>query len=244
MVDKLLKEQNLRIIPFREKKMFIVDNHQYALLIWAREALKRGIPGILVSIDYHPDTNPPFWLYAYQKAVAVDPEREEKLFSLFQKKILGTIDPLNLNTLAEKMPLMRNDEHINAAMELGYLIDYHMINCMEKHCYTTGNHYLVPEEKFGTLKNEMFSAAGFDLSFLSNQAHLFLILDIDLDYFMRQENFIASPSEMSVFRKLLKKADVITCARSATYFEHLKMESFTIEECENSLIALIKQFIE
>lgn len=244
MVDDLLKEENLRIIPFREKKMYIVDNHQYALLVWAREALKRGIPGILVSIDYHPDTNPPFWLHAYQKAMAIDPEREEKLVSLFQKKVLGAVNPLDLETLAEKMPLMRNDEHINTAMELGYLIDYHMINCMEKHCYATGKHYLVAEENFGILKDEMFCAAEFDLSIFNNHEPLFSILDIDLDYFMKRENFVPAPNEMTIFRALLKKADVITCARSVTYFEHLKMDNFTIDACEDALIAMIKEFIE
>ncbi|WP_195270674.1 hypothetical protein [Eubacterium sp. 1001713B170207_170306_E7] len=244
MVDKLLKEQNLRIIPFREKKMYIVDNHQYALLIWAREVLQCNMPGVLVSIDYHPDTNPSFWLYAYQKAIAIDPEREETLCSIFQKKIMEEIDPLRLDTLAEKMPLMRNDEQINTAMELGYLIDYHMINCMEKHCYTKGHHYRVPEEKFGILKDDMFQAAGFGLSSLCNQEKSILILDIDLDYFMKRENFVVSSNEMSVFKKLLKAAHLITCARSATYFEHLKREHFTIEACENALITMLKNLME
>lgn len=244
MVEQLLKEQHLRIIPCGEKEICIVDNHQYALLIWAREALKRSVPGTLVSIDYHPDTNPFFWLYAYQKAMAIDPAREEKLVSLFQEKLLKEINPLELETLAEKMPLMRNDEHINTAMELGYLNDYHMINCMEKHCYATGHHYLVPEEKFGVLKDDMFSEAGFSLSCLKDPKNQWLILDIDLDYFMRPSDFVVSFDEMTILKTLLMKADLITCARSVTYFDHLKTENFSIEACENALLLMIKKLME
>ena len=115
---------------------------------------------------------------------------------------------------------------------------------MEKHCYATGKHYLVPEKKFGTLNDEMFCAAEFDLSIFNGRESLPLILDIDLDYFMKRENFNAVPNEMTVFRELLEKAVLITCARSATYFEYLKTENFAIEECENALIALIKELIE
>ncbi|MBM6969387.1 MAG: hypothetical protein IZT75_10630 [Pseudoramibacter alactolyticus] len=55
---------------------------------------------------------------------------------------------------------MNNDEQINTAMALGYLADYHMINCMARHEYASGRHYLVPEAHFGDLSDAMFAAAG------------------------------------------------------------------------------------
>lgn len=222
------------------KAIRIVDDHQYVLLIWGSLFQNRKQPMVLVSIDYHPDTNPPFWLWAYQKAMAIDPDREAELVGKFQSRMMADLEPLNLISIKKAMDQMRNDEHINTAMELGYLCDYHMINCMEEHAYSKGSHYLVPENQFGSLEDAMFKSIALPLEKISANK---LILDIDLDYFLRLENFELDLNQNSIFAELVRQAQMITIARSKTYFDFLKTDQFTIESCEEKLIGLLEKII-
>ncbi|MGV8906779.1 MAG: UPF0489 family protein [Acetobacterium sp.] len=224
-----------------KKKIMVVDDHQYTLLVWGKLFLETRKAYQLVSIDYHPDTNPPFWLYAVQKAIAIDPDREEILVPEFQKKVMDAIDPLNLESIEAVMNQMRNDEHINTAMVLGYLKDYHMINCMEKHEYPLGHHYLVNEKDFGSLHDNMFSNVGFSIKALKKEAY---ILDIDLDYFSSLVNFEYKPRDFSILKQLVQGASLITVARSKTYFDYLKKENFSIAMCEGKLIAWLEEILK
>ena len=232
---------NPRCVRVGGKDIWIVDDHQYVLLIWGNLFQTRKQPMVLVSIDYHPDTNPPFWLWAYQKAMAIDPDREAELVGKFQKRMMASLVSLNLNSVRMTMDQMRNDEHINTAMELGYLRDYHMINCMEKHVYSKGSHYLVPESQFGRLEDVMFKSIELPLEKIGAEE---VILDIDLDYFLRPENFELDLDQNSIFADLVKQAQIITVARSKTYFDFLKTDEFTIESCEEKLIDLLEKIIQ
>ena len=231
---------NPRCLTIGGKDIRVVDDHQYVLLIWGNLFQNRKQPMVLVSIDYHPDTNPPFWLWAYQKAMAIDPEREAELVEKFQQRMLAALEPLDLDSVEMVMDQMRNDEHINTAMELGYLRDYHMINCMEKHVYSRGSHYLVPENQFGSLEDAMFKSIELPLEKIGAAD---LILDIDLDYFLRPENFELDLDQNNIFADLVKQAQIITVARSRTYFDFLKTEEFSIESCEEKLIDLLKKIL-
>lgn len=237
MSNSNLTPRSLRI---GGKEIRIVDDHQYVLLIWGSLFQNRKQPMVLVSIDYHPDTNPPFWLWAYQKAMAIDPDREVELVGKFQSRMMADLEPLNLISIEKVMDQMRNDEHINTAMELGYLCDYHMINCMEEHTYSKGSHYLVPKNQFGSLEDAMFKSIALPLEKISANK---LILDIDLDYFLRLENFELDLNQNSIFAELVRQAQMITIARSKTYFDFLKTDQFTIESCEEKLIGLLEKII-
>lgn len=237
-----MSDNNLapRQVNINGKDIRIVDDHQYVLLIWGQLFQIQKKSMVLVSIDYHPDTNPPFWLYAYQKAMAIDPDREDELVAKFQSKMLSSMHSDQLDSIETVMGQMRNDEHINTAMELGYLSDYHMINCMEKHQYSRGSHYLVLENQFGSLGDSMFKSIGLPLEKISSQE---LILDIDLDYFLSRENFDLDLNQNTIFSDLVKQARMITVARSKTYFDFLKNDEFAIEVCEEKLINLLAKIL-
>lgn len=226
------------IHEFGGKKIAVVDVHQQALLIWGEWSLAKDEAATLVSIDYHPDTNPPFWLHAYGKAMAIDPEREEELVVRFTQDVMAEIEPRDLTTIP--MELMRNDEQINTALALGYLSDYHMLNCMERHEYERGHHYLVPEAYFGSLADEMFQAVDFAPQLLTGS----LILDVDLDYFNRPENLQLDLGRNEMFPRLVERAEIITVARSETYFDYLRRKNnFSLAQCEEALIELLGKIL-
>lgn len=67
----------------------VADDHQYAILLWAALWQTTRTPAVLVSIDFHPDTDPPFWLASYQKAAARDPTNAEALTQKYSARRLA-----------------------------------------------------------------------------------------------------------------------------------------------------------
>ncbi len=190
----------------------------------------------MVSIDFHPDTNPPFWQVLTLEATLANKEEDEAYFKKLLERKLGKIDRNDLDQIVDLIEELNNDEHINTAMALGVLRDYHMINCMDAHAYETGKHYLLTEAHYGSLEDAMFESVDFNLPSKP------FILDIDLDYFMRRSDFVIKKDK--IFKALVEGAEFITIARSVKYFEYLKKESFSIEECESLLLNLLKSYLE
>lgn len=237
-MDDWKNRQHLRAFSIGTRPAAVVDDHQYALLFWEETTRNWEKALVLVSLDYHPDTDPPFWLYTYQKAMARDPARWEELAGCRRERILDRIHLDDPDSLAAQMPLMNNDEQIQTAMALGIIDDYHMINCMEKHLYPTGHHYLVPPPLFGSLTDEVFVQAGFDPAVLP--AGRPLILDIDLDYFPGAGGF-EKGAVGETFKGLVRRAGCITLARSDKYFDYLKTSDYTLAGCEADCIAMLEQ---
>ncbi len=227
----------LKNISIKDKKVYIVDQHQYTLPLWAYESIIRGEEYVLVSIDYHPDTNPPFWQKSHYQAIMKDDKNVEQLTEAYSQKRLMGIDSKNILSIIELPKDLNNDEHINTAMALGYLKDYHMINCMDAHEYEKGTHYLISAEHFSSLDDEMFRSIGFKLPEDK------FILDIDLDYFSSKKSF-AIDSDCYI-KELIQKSEFITIARSKKYFEYLKkpQEDFTLETCEKLCLDMIEKHL-
>ena len=228
---------NLKILNIEDKKVYVVDQHQYMLPLWAYESIIGDENYVLVSIDYHPDTNPPFWQKSHYKAIMKDDKRVEALTELFINERLKSIDSKNLQKIIELPKDLNNDEHINTALALGYLNDYHMINCMDAHEYDKGTHYLIGEEYFSSLEDEMFESIGFKIPEDK------FILDIDLDYFLTKESFGINSD--AYIKELIQKSEFITIARSKKYFEYLKkpQEDFTLETCEKLCLKMIENYL-
>ena len=226
---------NLRIIKIKNKIIYVIDKHQYNLPLWGNFSIKNNKSYTLVSIDFHPDTNPPFYQSALLEATIKDDENAEILAEKIIKRKVSSIKHEDVLSLISVSNELSNDEHINTAMELSYLSDYHMINCMDKHEYATGTHYKVSSDFFSSLENEMFESVNFKIPDGD------IVLDIDLDYFSKKDSF--KPKNNDIIKKLIKKAEIITIARSKKYFEYLKKDEFNLEECENSCINMIKEII-
>lgn len=217
------------------KPVYVFDRHQYALPIWTAYSNAFDTAYNLVSIDFHPDTHPGFWQVITLKMTIENREEDTAYFEALLKKKIDGIDRKNLNGIIDTVEELNNDEHIDTAMELGVLKDYHMINCMDQHLYTRGRHYLVGEAFFGSLEDRMFEAIDFQIPEKP------LILDIDLDYFMYLSDL--RPCHNQTIKTLVGSADVITVARSKKYFEYLKKEDFSIATCEAALIEMLTSFL-
>lgn len=228
---------NLKIINIKGKKIYVVDQHQYTLPLWAYETIIRNESYELVSIDYHPDTNPPFWQEAHYEAIIKDDEKADELTKGIIQRKIKEINSIQLEEIIKIPKHLNNDEHINTAMALGYLSDYHMINCMDAHKYNVGTHYLIGEEFFSSLEDEMFKSIRFKIPEDK------FILDIDLDYFSIKGSFRIESD--SIIKELIKRSEFITIARSKKYFKYLKkpQEDFTLETCEKLCLEMIRKYL-
>ncbi len=235
---------NLRLLNIHGKDLYVVDRHQYTLPLWASKSLSNNMKYELVSIDYHPDTNPPFWQKAYLKAVNENRFDDSDYIDKISDSMLARVSADDLEAIKKLPEHLNNDEHINTAMGLNYLSDYHMINCMDEHLYKTGKHYLIEAEYFGSLKDGMFSSIAFKVPDES------FILDIDLDYFLEKSSFDMDSEtegnidEFTIFKRLVRECEFITMARSIKYFNYLRREDFEIEECEELMIDMINKILK
>jgi len=233
----------LRVLKVCDTDVYVVDRHQYVLPLWASKSLEKSENYELVSIDYHPDTNPPFWQKAYFKAVNENFGEDDKYIEEISARMASKIDREDLESMPSVSDNLNNDEHINTAIKLEYINDYHMLNCMDNHLYETGKHYLIEDKHFSSLKNSMFESVGFEVPSKK------FILDIDLDYFLEVASFSLDDSEsivdeLSLFKRLAKECEFITIARSIKYFNYLRREEFEIEECEELMLDMIEKILK
>jgi len=71
---------NLRIEEIGDKRVYITDCHQYVMPVWVAYSNDIDKPLELVSIDFHPDTNPPFWQEITLKMSMDNREEDQNYF--------------------------------------------------------------------------------------------------------------------------------------------------------------------
>ncbi|MGB3366209.1 MAG: UPF0489 family protein [Acidaminobacteraceae bacterium] len=233
----------LKILKVCDMDVYVVDKHQYVLPIWASKSIDKAENYELVSIDYHPDTNPPFWQKAYFKAVNENRGEDDKYIDMLSDGMISKVERNDLESIVKVADKLNNDEHINTALKLKYINNYHMLNCMDNHLYTSGTHYLIDEMHFSSLKDSMFESVKFQIPSKK------FILDIDLDYFLDVASFSLQASattldEFILFKRLVRECEFITIARSIKYFNYLRRDNFEIEECEELMLTMLENILK
>lgn len=257
--NKLIDDQfsNLKIMDIDNKKVYIIDDHHYALPIWTYYSLENDYRYDLITLDYHADTIIGFNDYAYEKAFETSDVDTFELRDRFrEEKIKEILNNKSFDTILNNTNLLDCDEHILAAVELQIINQYHTIYCMDKYDELGGEH----------CKNEKIYCNGYenptkycydkcpkkerdrchkriDDEYLNdvklNLSDKKYILDIDLDFFQTKKSL--KPVNRNIINDFIKNSEFITIARSKEYFNKLKIDdNFSIDEAEKYLLKIIK----
>lgn len=244
---------NLQTYSINNKHVHVVDEHNFVLPLWANFSISNNKQYSLVTLDFHTDTKPAFNRYACL-------QKKGEMFNVwneFRKSYIKDINQKDINTVIEATKNLANDEHIYAALDLGYILDAHVIhvddNNYQDHYifyYLTKNFFdLIPKElcvapygrKYEGLVeyrlNRLEDAYINDTKFRIPTNPF--ILDIDLDYFPTRESL--NPIKREYIKELVSKAQLITVARESSYFqENCEQLGFNLQEAESLLLKLIE----
>ena len=136
--------QNNRIdYQFGDKKVVVVESHNYVLPVWAEYCSKLKKEYRLITLDYHMDTRPIFSQCAYQACNGDMAKVNEYTVQrkIYDNYIKHKYDTNKIEELSEKY--VYHDEHISVGYNLEYILDLYCI-CKEKQDFSDGyKHYYV-----------------------------------------------------------------------------------------------------
>ena len=208
MMIKQEELQNNRIdYQFGDKKVVVVESHNYVLPVWAEYCSTLKKEYRLITLDYHMDTRPIFSQYAYQACNGDMAKVNEYTVQrkIYDNYIKHKYDTNKIEELSEKY--VYHDEHISVGYNLEYILDLYCI-CKEKQDFSDGyKHYYVIGED--TDLNKFYNVA--------KQKEY--ILDIDLDFLNSENDFV---KYRDIIINLIKGTDIITIAREHSYFNFLR----------------------
>ena len=203
-----------------------VDSHQYALLAWAKYRQNLNVAPRLITLDHHTDTSSPFRRF-------IKKNYNTKEFLNVQSQLLESIDFMNLNSVAEAIEKLNNDEHIVTAIKTGVIssafvlahnaanTDFEIYKEHKIACRTALDHNLVLES---SLLDETVCEFNKILKENSEEALLTepYILDIDLDYFNTFKSI--DPDDSKTFNNLIRNAGLITIATEPIYVKSCALD--------------------
>jgi len=251
---------NLKISNLNGAHIFIVDEHQFVLPVWAYYSLSNNKKYSLVTFDFHTDTRQAFNSYAHKKRIKFKYRHNDR--EKFAKTHIKGINSKDLVTICQETKNLANDEHIRAAMYFGYIHNPNVITVEETHpgddikCYINedslgivvgskqtddpyrGDFQLYRKFHLNRLDDDYIESAGFKIKNLNDQ----YTLDFDLDYFPTKESL--QPNKNKIINQLISDAQFITIAREKKYFvENCKENNFSVLEAEDLLLKLIESVL-
>lgn len=212
---------------FGNKKVTIVESHNFVLPVWAEYCSEHKNEYRLITIDYHMDTRPIFSQYAYKVSNGDIAKVNEYSIQrkIYNKYIMHKYDSNMIEEMTRKY--VYHDEHILVGYNMGYLSDFFCI-CKDKQDFSESyKHYFVIglDSEINTFYNEAMKEK--------------YILDIDLDFFNSNKDY---DENREMLMNLIKNTDIITIAREHSYFDYLRDNTkWTNDIALMEIINLIKE---
>jgi hypothetical protein len=224
-----------------DKKIYIVDNHHEVILPWSEYASNAETAPVLLTFDHHADTRSAFYRHAS--------ELEGQEWGQVKDQLIARVEINEPSTIAAALERLRNNEHIDFALQTGILSDAVVFSLLSvgvcrdyansKICYidpcctSKCNKNSHDEECQIDVSDKVIE--GQELLFKLNQINRFIpgfffadkiykkyILDIDLDCFHTKKAI--NPEDLTVFNYLVKNAEIITIATEEDYVELEKID--------------------
>jgi len=130
---------NLSIRKFNQTHVYIVDDHQFVLPIWAYYSLSKNVKYSLLTFDFHTDTRQAFTKYACVQ----NSGKPFKDVNNFRKNHMKEINRNDLKSICIETNNLANDEHIRAAMEFGFIQHPHVITVDKTYSDPDINYYKI-----------------------------------------------------------------------------------------------------
>lgn len=218
------------------KKIYIVENHHEVIIPWSEYASNNETIPVLLTFDHHMDTRSAFCRHSRKVAGSE--------WRAVRDQLLSDVDINNSSTILSSLERLRNDEHIDFALQTGMISDaivfslmnadicrdyannkiYYIDPCCTSKCKKSSHDYECQMNVYDKV------IEGEELLFKLNKANKFIpsffisniinkkfILDIDLDCFHTKKAI--NPADMSVFNYLVNNAEIITIATEGYYVE-------------------------
>ena len=212
---------------FGDKKVVVVESHNYVLPVWAEHCAKTKREYHLITLDYHMDTRPIFSRYACKVcdgdiAKVNSYEVQRQIYDAYIKHLY------NSKKIEEMTRLyVYHDEHISVGYNMGYISKLFCI-CKDRQDFSGSyKHYFVVGEDSNL---ESFCKAAKEKEYM---------LDIDLDFFNYQNDF---ENNKEILADLIRGTDIITIAREQRYFDDLNNSSeWTNDDALVKVLKLIEE---
>jgi hypothetical protein len=237
-----LKTEKVRSKVIGEKKIYIVENHHEVIIPWSEYVSNNETAPVLLTFDHHMDTRSAFYRHSCKIA--------EQEWKSVRDQLIANVDIHESSTIIAALEMLRNNEHIDFALQTGIVSDAVVFSLMSAGiCRDYANNKIYYIDPFCTSKCNKSShdddciidvydkvIEGDELLFKLNQINKFIpgfftsntinkkfILDIDLDCFHTKKSINAV--DMSVFNYLINNSEIITIATEGSYVELEKKDN-------------------
>lgn len=131
------------------KKVYVVEEHQHVLEAWSEYRRDVNDPPILFSLDHHTDTNSAFLSFSRNSDSTT-------ANSEIARDLVESINFRNQDSIIGAIEKLRNDEHIDAAINSNVINKAFLVTYMESHDLPPS----LEEEQFSLRNYESYFASG------------------------------------------------------------------------------------
>lgn len=239
-----------KTLNIRGKDVYVVESHHHVLQPWANIRKSMATAPVLLTLDYHTDTDEPFNRYRNNATSSLTGKKKAAAMDAMLPALISRLRFDDEASLHNAILDLDNDEHIHTAIQTGIVSRAFIVNLS---CSTYSERGVLYETGsfcgIGCAKTShddgcrsFHSAQVLESIYLDHELAVLnglaaqdgvpkleagpYILDIDLDYF-RSEKAIA-PDDPTTFHRLVRNAVAVTLATEPDYVEELRDEGSKI----------------